>query len=421
MKGLAFVSFALSAVTALATGSYVGMAPLVVGNVNATVDVGTHLLRVTYDLANENSEQAYVTLDVQTNGVSIGWDKFRTLSGDVTKLSDPLPVACGTGKELVWNAPADWQGNLGADMTVKLTAHYTNAIQRIPGVYMKIDVSGGAEAVSYPVSYSFVGPDMTDSAKPWAKDIIWLRCIGPGSFMMGSPTGETGRQSNEVLHGVTLTKPFYIGVFEVTEYQYRKVMDALPPALSTAKGDTRPVTQCSYNILRGTTYSWPTSGRVDADTFIGVLRAKTGLDDLDLPTEAQWEYACRAGTTTALHNGKAAATGNAEANSHWLRYIAWFKGNRDANGPSEVGTKAPNNWRLYDMIGNAYELVLDWYADNISAYTLDPAGPATGSNRILRSGAYDADFYWERSAFRLSWGSATAHNAVGFRLGMRLD
>jgi formylglycine-generating enzyme required for sulfatase activity len=420
MKRIVVASFLLSAAGAFAAGDYVGAVPLVVGNVRATVDSGTHLLRVTYDLTNENDEPAYVTLDVQTNGVSIGWDKVRTLSGDVTKLSDPQPVACGTGKSLVWNAPADWSGNLGSGVTVNVKAHYTNAIARIPGVYMKIDVSGGADAASYPVSYVFAGPDLTDATKPYAKDFIWLRCIGPGSFLMGAPTGETGRRANEVLHGVTMTKPFYIGVFEVTEYQYKQVMGALPSGLTAPWGDEKPVTQCSYNILRGTTYSWPASSEVDASTFIGRLRAKTGLA-FDLPTEAQWEYSCRAGVQAALHNGKDAATGNDEASSWWMRYIAYFKGNRVGSGPAAVGTKAPNNWLLYDMIGNVYELVLDWYAADVSAYKVDPTGPATGTSRILRSGAYDADYNWERSAFRLDWKPASTHQALGFRLGMSLD
>ncbi len=410
----------LSAQAVFAAGAFVGPEPLGVSNVAVSRDPATHRVRVDYDLANEADEPAYVTFDVRTNGVSIGWDKLRSLSGDVTKLTDPQPVACGTGREFVWNAPVDWPGHLQDKVAVSVTAHYTNAIGRIPGVYMKIDLSGGANATTYPVSYSFTGPDMTDASKPWAKDALWLRCIGPGSFRMGSPVGETGRKSQEVLHDVTLTKPFYIGVFEVTEYQYRQVMGALPSGLSTPWGDAKPVTRCSYNILRGTAYTWPASGEVEDDTFLGRLRAKTGLD-FDLPTEAQWEYACRADVQTALHNGKA-ATANAEASSLWLRYIAWFTGNRGASsGPAEVGLKAPNNWCLYDMIGNAYELVLDWYAADLSAYTSDPVGPTSGSARILRSGAYDADYDWVRSAFRLSWNPATTHQSVGFRIGLQLD
>ena len=411
---------ALSASAAFAAGNFVGTAPLVVSNVAVSRDPATHLLRVSYDLSNENDEPAYVTLDVLTNGVSIGWDKFRTLSGDVTRLSDPRPVTCGTGRELVWNAPADWSGNLGDDATVRVAAHYTNAIGRIPGIYMKVDLSGGSEATSYPVTYSFTGPDLTDTTLSFAKNDLWFRCIGPGTFMMGSPADETGRQSTETLHPVTLTKPFYIGVFEVTEYQYRQVMGALPSGLSTPWGDEKPVTKISYNILRGTTHSWPASSEVDGGTFLGRLRAKTGLA-FDLPTEAQWEYACRAGVQAALHNGKAGATGNEAAVSLWLRYIAWFKGNRGSSGPAQVGSKAPNNWLLYDMIGNAYELPLDWSASLGSAPAVDPVGPATGTSRLIRSGAYDADYNWCRSAFRYSWNPASTHQALGFRIGLPLD
>ncbi len=178
---------ALSASAVLAAGNFVGTAPLVVSNVAVSRDQATHLLRVSYDLSNEADEPAYVTLDVLTNGVSIGWDKFRTLSGDVTSLSAPRPVACGICRELVWNAPADWSGNLGDDAAVRVTAHYTNAIGRIPGVYMKVDLSGGSEAASYPVTYSFAGPDLTDATLSFANNDLWFRCIGPGTFMMGSP------------------------------------------------------------------------------------------------------------------------------------------------------------------------------------------------------------------------------------------
>ena len=419
LRSTAFLAFSVSA--ALAASNFIGLAPLVVSNVSVTRDTASHALRVSYDLANENDEPAYITLDVQTNGVSIGWDKFRTLSGDVTRLSAPRPVACGTGRELVWNAPADWSGNLGDNATVIVSAHYTNAIGRIPGVYMRIDLSGGSEAASYPVTYSFAGPDLTDATLSFAKNDLWFRCIGPGAFMMGSPAEETGRQNTETLHSVTLTKPFYIGVFEVTEYQYRQVMGALPSGLSTPWGDEKPVTKISYNILRGATHSWPASSEVDAGTFLGRLRAKTDLA-FDLPTEAQWEYACRAGVQAALHNGKAGATGNGEAASLWLRCIAWFSGNRGSSqGPVRVGSKAPNNWLLYDMVGNAYELPLDWAASLGSAPAVDPVGPATGTSRLIRSGAYDADYYWCRSAFRYSWNPASTHQALGFRLALGLD
>ena len=105
MKPHFLALFLLAAPSAFAIGAYVGATPLAVSNVAVSRDPATHVLRVSYDLSNENNEPAYITLDVQTNGVSIGWDKFRTLSGDVTRLADPLPVACGTGKDAASEPP----------------------------------------------------------------------------------------------------------------------------------------------------------------------------------------------------------------------------------------------------------------------------------------------------------------------------
>ena len=270
MRHLLFVISSAVVVTAC------GVEPLLVKNVSAAVERGTHLVRVSYDLSNEADEPAYVTLDAQTNGISIGWDKFRTLGGDVTRLADPRPVACGTGRSLTWNAPLDWPGQRVDNVTFRVLAHHTNGIARIPGVYMKIDLSGGAEAASYPVTYSFAGPDLTDT-NSYAKGTLWMRCIGPAAFQMGAQPDDPGRDisGKEYLHTVTLTKAFYIGVFDVTEYQYRQVMGAIPKE-SIAKGDVYPVSACSYDILRGTTYQWPASDKVEADTFIGRLRAKAG-------------------------------------------------------------------------------------------------------------------------------------------------
>ena len=413
MRHLLFVISSAMVVTAC------GVEPLLVKNVSAAVERGTHLVRVSYDLSNEADEPAYVTLDAQTNGISIGWDKFRTLGGDVTRLADPRPVACGTGRSLTWNAPLDWPGQRVDNVTFRVLAHHTNGIARIPGVYMKIDLSGGAEAASYPVTYSFAGPDLTDT-NSYAKGTLWMRCIGPAAFQMGAQPDDPGRDisGKEYLHTVTLTKAFYIGVFDVTEYQYRQVMGVIPKE-SIAKGDVYPVSACSYDILRGTTYQWPASDKVEADTFIGRLRAKAGLEGLDLPTEAQWEYACRAGTATSLYNGHTAYD-NADV---WQQSIAWFRPNASSGkGRQPIGRRAPNNWGLYDMLGNVYEPVLDWFADDIRAYTRDPVGPATGTRRILRSGASGGvDWNWVRSPWRLSWPASSAHDSLGVRLALTID
>ncbi len=174
-------------------------------------------------------------------------------------------------------------------------------------VYMVIDLSGGTGASSYPVTYLSSVP-----AGGWADTYkttkLVLRKIPAGTFTMGSPTGELGRQSDEIQHTVTLTKAFYIGVFEVTQRQWELVMGNRPSYFNnSAYYATRPVEQVSYNDVRenpansAISPNWPASSQVHPDSFMGKLRSKTGFATFDLPTESQWEYACRAGTVTALN------------------------------------------------------------------------------------------------------------------------
>ena len=159
------------------------------------------------------------------------------------------------------------------------------------GLYMVVDLSGGTSASNYPVSYlSGVPSDgWTDEYKTTK---LVMRRIPAGTFTMGSPSGELSRSDDERQHRVTLTKDFYIGVFEVTQRQWELVMGNWPSYFSnTTYYQTRPVEQVTYSDIRG--YSagthWPANDAVDAESFMGRLRAKTGLATLDLPTESQWE------------------------------------------------------------------------------------------------------------------------------------
>lgn len=313
----------------------------------------------------------------------------RTLTGDGVE-----PSMCGArvkpGRHrMTWHMDTDEPTLHSSSFTV--TMHAVKG-----GMYLVVDLSGGPNAESYPIRYSDTPPDITDDACRTTN--LWLRLCLPGTFMMGSPSDEGGRgqfyndtgytygsnnNGYESLHQVTLTKPFYCGVFEFTQRQYALVMGANPVTISTFQGDTRPVCDVNYATLRGNVAgaAWPQHSQVDPTSFLGVLRAKTGCL-FDLPTEAQWEYACRAGTSTALNNGKSLSVAA-------IKEVARCNDNckTDVNGYSYqyqtvVGQYKPNAWGIYDMHGNVAEQCLDWWKRDLgSVSVVDPTGPLTPSDR----------------------------------------
>jgi formylglycine-generating enzyme required for sulfatase activity len=353
-----------------------------------------------------------------------------------------------------------------------------------------------------------------------------LRRIPAGTFKMGSPPDELGRDADEVQHSVTFTKDFYIGVFEVTLKQWERVTGkALPghtqrtTSAGTSKNEQntpelncRPVELITYYDLRenpvtdpetarailakqppppepkkATTkdkettqkksagnpldegmdewtsadptatqdeeqqearrsaearlqaimgqssddpgVDWPANSTVNPNSFFGKLRARTMLDGLDLPTEAQWEYACRAGTTTPLNSGKSLTQWIRCPNVAELgRYLdnqdpsEWFYSNgRNRLFSSVVGSYAPNPWGLYDMHGNVWEWCLDWYAPLPADPATDPKGPAAGTTRVIRGGGWDDRAKACRSANRGPNGNPDTKSAFfGFRVALTL-
>ena len=208
--------------------------------------------------------------------------------------------------------------------------------------------------------------------------------IPAGTFLMGSPTTEVGRKNDETQHQVTLTKPFYMGKYEVTQEQYESVMGNNP---SGTKGAKLPVASVSWN---------------DCQEFIKKLNSKTN-GGYRLPMEAEWEYACRAGTTTAYSFGDKITPKDAN-------YFDSMIGK-----PIPVGVYKPNAFGLYDMHGNVYEWCEDWKADYPEGAITNPKGPASGSTRVLRGGSFSSYESVARSSFRFTF-APSLRDLVGFRL-----
>ena len=214
--------------------------------------------------------------------------------------------------------------------------------------------------------------------------------IPAGPFLMGSPA-DTGEADEWPRHRVTIDEPFYLGECEVTQEQWQQVMGANP---SRNKGAKLPVD----------TVSWS-----DCRRFLAKLSAQTGRRFV-LPTEAEWEYACRAGAATTWSFG-------AEA-THAADY-AWYA--RNAAGRTHpVGGKAPNAWGLYDMHGNVAEWCADWYGRYPRVGDAkDPTGAATGDSRVVRGGAWGDDPSLMRCAYRNANGPDGATDGIGFRCAIR--
>jgi formylglycine-generating enzyme required for sulfatase activity len=218
---------------------------------------------------------------------------------------------------------------------------------------------------------------------------------------MGSPESERGRVNDETRHLVKITKPFYLSAYEVTQTQYEQVMGNNPSYFSASgrgkdhvSGDTLqfPVEQVSWN---------------DAVDFCSKLSEQEGVE-YRLPTEAEWEYACRAGITTAYSFGNDVSQ---------IGEYAWYDGNSEEN-THPVGELKPNAWGLYDMHGNVYEWCQDWYGPCKSLPVVsDPTGAASGDNgRVLRGGAFLTRPVLVRAALRNSSQPDYRNHSIGFRL-----
>jgi len=220
--------------------------------------------------------------------------------------------------------------------------------------------------------------------------------IPSGTFTMGSPTGELGRLSAETEHQVTLTQSFYMQTTEVTQGQWEAVMGSNPAQFSSC-GSNCPIEYVSWD---------------DVQSFIVALNGM-GEGTYSLPTEAQWEYAARAGSTTAFANGDIMETECGYDSN--LDVMGWYCYNASFT-THPVAQKDANVWGLYDMHGNVYEWVSDWYGTYPSGSVTDPTGPFSGSDRVARGGSWNYDARYCRSAYRDSGYPGYRNGYFGFRL-----
>jgi formylglycine-generating enzyme required for sulfatase activity len=272
-------------------------------------------------------------------------------------------------------------------------------------------ISDGASNEANATRTVNVGQASTHNADLNASVQLQMLWVEPGTFTMGSPTTETDRATNETEHNVSLTKGFYLGKYEVTQAQYQAVMTGNTDSLSATPSQwpnnpNRPVEKVSW---------------ADAQIFLTRLNTQQSANiptgwAYVLPTESQWEYACRAGTTTAY-------SWENDINSSRANYN-WDGGATDGNDfkqTRDVGQYAANPWGFFDMHGNVWEWTADWYG---AAYptgnpVVDPTGEASGSHRVIRGGSWNGVGSTLRSAERINYTPSNRNSTLGFRVGFQ--
>ena len=374
-----------------------------VKNVSVSQDAETRMVTITYEL----TAPAIVTVDVELAGAggsyeSVGDAALSNAAGDVNRYVDKVGQTC----TIQWQPMRVMEPCSADGIRATVQTWATSA----PPPYMVLDLDITNSVRFYRSEAGLPGGIDSDIYR--TSRLVMRRIPAAGiTWRMGSPTSQYWRKSadGETAHLVTMSRDYYIGVFEFTGYQYGRVCDSQSPSGMTPKGGL------SWSDLRGSDKDWPTTGHeVGASSFIQKLRTRTG-QQMDLPTEAQWEYAARAGSSLALHYSN---SDNTE-----LDKIGWFWTNAHVGDNvyrNNVGLKRANAWGLYDTLGNNAEICLDWIGayDDASQTIFDgePAGLTSGTNRAMRGGyAWQGGDYITLS-YRQRIGPGGSNDFYGFRV-----
>ena len=348
---------------------------------------GDGSVTVTYTLAGD--EPAVVTLDASLDGVPIGQSGrcVRRVTGDVNRI-----VEAGA-RTAVWYARDDLGADGGdlASLQVTVNAWKTND----PPAYMDYDLEN-REVRYYTSSNALPGGGAVTGpfAGLYSEHHLLLRRVNAANvrWQMGSVSGEPGRDSNrEAPHYVTMTNDYYMGVFELTKYQWMFIDGTnifSRPDPGWIACDPQPISAISYDEVRGRYCYWPDAPL--AGSFLGKLRAFTGFS-FDLPSETQWEFAARAGHYSGYWgDGSPIASTVSSGKDANLDRMAWWR-SMGSSG-TNVGSRQPNDWGFYDVYGNVWEWTLDVSQANITANTygqvVEPSNRNANNTMIVRGGCY---------------------------------
>jgi len=269
------------------------------------------------------------------------------------------PLLTGDGAHrITWDFGRDFPEVALTNVTVKVGVA---PLADTAPLYLVFDLSAGKDAASYPHRYTTQAPDLSDDTCRTTE--LWMRRIPAGQFTMGYTDAATAyTQSKNWLppHQVILTKPYYIGVFEMTQGQYYQLTGEWPSYFSnTTYRATRPVEKTSYQLIRGTSGWYDNPPTVQSSSKLYAWRTKFGFSRLDLPTEAQWEMAARGGTLMRTYDPVSLTKNLGRNHEAYSRDGVTGETAPDVGGTAKVGSYPANPWGLYDMMGNVLELVGD--------------------------------------------------------------